>query len=427
MIEIIDSSKVDLDSILKRREAKAPDVTPAVAAIVEAVSQRGDEAILEYSERFDGVRPQQLAVSQEEIMAARAEVGAEFIAVVEEAAENLRAYHQKQVRQGFMMADKPGVVLGQRITALERVGVYVPGGTAPYPSTVLMDVIPAKIAGVSRIVMATPPGKDGRVNPGILAAASIAGVDEIYKVGGAQAIAALCYGTATIPRVDKIVGPGNIYVATAKRMVYGRVDIDMIAGPSDVLVVADDSANAAYVAADMLAQAEHDEMASAVLVTTSTRLVGEVQVQLARQLEALSRRKIAEASLKNNGCIILAGCLEEALEISNRIAPEHLEICVDDPFTWLPMVRNAGSIFLGHNTPEALGDYFAGPNHTLPTGGTARFYSPLSVDDYIKKSSFLYYSADALEQVGNKVQVFASREGLTAHGESVAVRTGQRP
>ncbi len=425
MIEIIDAKTTTVEAITARRDETAPDVSGAVAEIIAEVRRRRDAALLDFCEKFDGVRPARLRVSMEEIAAAREEVGAEFLGILEEAAANIRVFHEKQVRQGFTMAEKPGVLMGQKITPLEKVGVYVPGGTAAYPSTVLMDVIPAKIAGVKDIVMVTPPDKNGGVAPSILAAASVAGVGEIYKVGGAQAVAALCFGTESVPKVDKIVGPGNLYVATAKRMLYGKVDIDMIAGPSDVLVLADDTAKAPVVAADMLAQAEHDPNAAAVLVTTSAALASAVNEELAGQLATLPRREIAEQSLLNNGKIILAENAQQAMDIANALAPEHLEICMADPFALLPAVKNAGSVFLGHNTPEALGDYFAGPNHTLPTNGTARFYSPLSVDDFIKKTSFLYYSQEALAAVGDKVAKFARVEGLDAHARSVDIRAGK--
>lgn len=422
MIEILNSRMVDIDEMLRRRESEQPDVSDAVAAILQDVKTRGDAALLDYTERFDGVRPLPLRVAAAEIEAAMAQVGEDYLAILCEAAANIADYHSRQVRQGFVMAERPGIVMGQRILPLERVGVYVPGGTAAYPSTVIMDVIPAKIAGVKEIIMVTPPEKDGSVNPAILAAAGVAGVTHIYKVGGAQAVGALSYGTESVPQVDKIVGPGNIYVATAKRMVYGTVDIDMVAGPSDILIIADDSVDAEFVAADMLGQSEHDVNAAAVLVTTSAVLAKAVQGELEKQLAALSRREIAGESLQRNGRIMLAESLEDAAEISNKIAPEHLELCVKEPFALLPAIRNAGSVFLGHHTPEALGDYFAGPNHTLPTAGTARFYSPLSVDDFVKKSSYLYYDRAALGRVAKKVVDFAKSEGLTAHANSVAVR-----
>lgn len=426
MIPILDAATVTIEEILAKRDAEQADVSATVAAVLSEVKQNGDVALLAYTKQFDGASLQSLRVQPQEIAEARQQVGEEFIQLLERAAANLRAYHQKQVRQGFVMAEQPGVVMGQRVLPLQKVGVYVPGGTAPYPSTVLMDVIPAKIAGVEQIIMVTPPGKDGKVNAAILAAASVAGATDIFKVGGAQAIAALAYGTATVPKVDKIVGPGNIYVATAKKMVYGTVDIDMIAGPSDVLVVADSTADAVNVAGDMLAQAEHDKLAAAVLVTTDAALASKVAAELARQLLRLPRQEIARASIENNGKIILAQTLEQALEISNAIAPEHLELAVAEPFALLPLVKNAGSVFLGHNTPEALGDYLAGPNHTLPTAGTARFYSPLSVDDYCKKSSYLYYSNQALQNVAADVQAFARSEQLDAHANSVTLRVDRK-
>ncbi len=428
MIEIVDAKTIRAEDILSARGAAQPDVTGAVGEILAAVKTGGDAALLDYTQRFDGVRltAGTLRVSEEEMADAKQQVGREFLDILSRAAANIRAFHEKQQRQGFIIADTPGVVMGQKITPMERVGLYVPGGTAAYPSTVLMDAIPGKIAGVQRLVMATPPDKEGRVNPAILAAAAVAGITEIYKVGGAQAVAALAYGTETVPKVDKIVGPGNLYVATAKRMVYGMVDIDMIAGPSDILVVADAEADPVAVAADMLAQAEHDENAAAVLVTTDAALATAVHGQLYRQLENLPRAETARASLEKNGRILLADTLAAALDIANALAPEHLELCVAQPFELLPLVKNAGSIFLGRHTPEALGDYWAGPNHTLPTGGAARFSSPLSVDDFIKKSSYLHYSYDALSAAAADVQAFALREGLAAHANSVAVRLRQQ-
>ncbi len=422
MIDILDGRHLSIKEICKQQDSAQADVSDLVRPILENVRLRGDAAVLDYTEQFDGVRPDSLRVTQSEIDAACDSVGSAFIEVLRRAANNIRTFHQQQMRTGFEIADADGIIMGQKFAPLARVGVYVPGGTAPYPSTVLMDVIPAKIAGVDQIIMVTPPGKDGAVNEGILAAASVAGVTEIYKMGGAQAIAALAYGTETIPRVDKIVGPGNIFVATAKKLVYGIVDIDMIAGPSDILVVADDSANPAFVAADMLGQAEHDKLATAVLVTTSEALAKRVQRELECQLEKLPRREIAEASITSNGRIILAHDIAHAIELANAIAPEHLELCVDAPEMLLPAIRNAGSIFLGHYTPEALGDYYAGPNHTLPTMGTARFYSPLSVDDFVKKSSYLCYTKTALAKAGSDVITFARREQLDAHANSVAVR-----
>ena len=361
-----------------------------------------------------------------EIDAAWEAVDPHFQKTLEMARENIAAFHRRQLHDDFVITDQPGIVLGQRYTPIERVGVYVPGGTASYPSTVLMDVVPAKLAGVKEIIMVTPPAPDGSIKAEILAAAKVAGVDRIFKLGGAGAVAALAYGTQSVPRVDKIVGPGNIFVATAKRKVFGLVNIDMIAGPSEILVVADGGCNPAWVAADLLSQAEHDKLASAVLVTDSETLAQAVAEELERQLAALPRREIAAASIDNNGKIILTDSLEKAVEIANRIAPEHLELSVADPFALLPSVRNAGSIFLGRHVPEALGDYLAGPNHTLPTSGTARFSSPLGVDDFVKRSSFLYYSPKALEKVADRVVEFAQREGLDAHGRSVSIRFAKK-
>ena len=398
------------------------NVEVAVAEILAAVQARGDQAVLDFTQRFDGIRPEPMLVSQQEVEEAFAAVEPEFLAVLEQAAQNIRAFHSRQVRNSFVIADRPGIVLGQKVTPIEKVGIYVPGGTAAYPSTVLMDTIPAKIAGCPQIVMVTPPGKDGKLNPAILAAAKIAGVDAVYKVGGAQAIAALAYGTESIPQMDKIVGPGNAFVAEAKKQVFGRVSIDMIAGPSEILVIADGKSDPAHVAADMLSQAEHDKLASAVLVTDSAALAEAVSAELERQLPRLSRQDIARASIDNCGKIIVADSLMDGIAIANEIAPEHLELMVDDPFAYLDAVKNAGSIFLGRSCPEALGDYFAGPNHTLPTSGTARFSSPLSVDDFVKKSQFTYYTADALSRAADSIALFAGKEGLQAHGKSVLIR-----
>lgn len=421
MIKIMQYGQVPNSEIFARVTPGA-NVEAAVADIIAAVRARGDQAVLEFTQRFDGVRPEPMLVSQQEVEEAFAAVEPEFLAVLEQAAQNIRAFHAKQVRNSFVIADRPGIVLGQKVTPIEKVGIYVPGGTAAYPSTVLMDTIPAKIAGCPRIVMVTPPGKDGKLNPAILAAAKIAGVDAVYKVGGAQAIAALAYGTETIPRVDKIVGPGNAFVAEAKKQVFGRVSIDMIAGPSEILVIADGKSDPAHVAADMLSQAEHDKLASAVLVTDSAALAEAVSAELEWQLPRLSRQDIARASIDNCGKIIVADSLMDGIAIANEIAPEHLELMVDDPFAYLDAVKNAGSIFLGRSCPEALGDYFAGPNHTLPTSGTARFSSPLSVDDFVKKSQFTYYTADALSRAADSIARFAEKEGLQAHGKSVLIR-----
>ncbi len=421
MIKIMKYGQVSNSEIFAR-VTPAVDVAGIVADILQDVRKNGDQAVLAYCAKFDKAELDTLEVSKQEIEEALTLVEPAFLEILKEAAANIRAFHSRQVRNSFVMADKPGIVLGQKVTPIEKVGVYVPGGTAAYPSTVLMDTIPAKIAGCPQIVMVTPPGKDGKINPAILAAASIAGVDQIFKVGGAQAIAALAYGTESIPKVDKIVGPGNAFVAEAKKQVFGMVSIDMIAGPSEILVIADGKSNPVHVAADLLSQAEHDKLASAVLVTDSEDLAKAVSEELERQLPKLPREEIARASIDNNGKIILAETLMAGIEIANEIAPEHLELMVDDPFAYLDAVKNAGSIFMGRSCPEALGDYFAGPNHTLPTSGTARFSSPLSVDDFVKKSQFSYYTADALGAAAEKIAAFAEKEGLRAHGRSVMIR-----
>ena len=425
MIPIYEYGQVPNSEIFARDNI-ASNVEGAVTEILAQVAARGDEALREYTLRFDKADLTDLEVTEAEIDEAFAAVEPEFVEILRQAAANIRAFHEKQRRNSFVVADQPGVVLGQKIVPIQKVGLYVPGGTAAYPSTVLMDSIPAKIAGCPQLVMVTPPSADGKVNPVILAAAKIAGVDRIFKVGGAQAVAGLAYGTETLPKVDKIVGPGNAYVAEAKKQVFGRVAIDMIAGPSEILVVADGSCNAKIVAADMLSQAEHDKMASAVLVTDSGELAKAVQAELERQIPLLPRSEIARASIDNNGKIIVAETLDAAIDIANEIAPEHLELCVDAPFDYLDRVRCAGSIFLGKNCPEALGDYFAGPNHTLPTSGTAKFSSALSVDDFVVKSQFTYYTADALAKVGEQVAYFARKEGLDAHANSVTVRLEEK-
>lgn len=421
MIKIMKYGQVPNSEIFAR-VAPSVNVEAIVEDIIADVRANGDRAVLDYNLKFDKAKLETLLVSQEEIDEAFASVEPEFLTILEQAAENIRNFHSKQVRNSFVIADKPGIVLGQKVTPIERVGVYVPGGTAAYPSTVLMDTIPAKIAGCPMIVMVTPPGKDGKINPVILAAAKIAGVDLIFKVGGAQAVAALAYGTESIPKVDKIVGPGNAFVAEAKKQVFGLVSIDMIAGPSEILVIADGDSDPAHVAADLLSQAEHDKLASAVLVTDSAELAEKVSAELEKQIPLLPRAEIARASIDNNGKIIVAENLMQGIEISNEIAPEHLELMVDDPFAYLDAVKHAGSIFMGRNCPEALGDYFAGPNHTLPTSGTARFSSPLSVDDFVKKSQFTYYTADALQVVADSINYFAGKEGLQAHGKSAMIR-----
>ena len=421
MIPILKVGQVPNSEIFARVTPEA-DVAAIVADIIADVRENGDTAVKAYCAKFDKAELTSLEVTPEEIQAAISQVEPEFLDILREAAENIRSFHSRQVRNSFVIADKPGIVLGQKITPIEKVGVYVPGGTAAYPSTVLMDTIPAKIAGCPQLVMVTPPGWDGKVNPAILAAADLAGVNRIFKVGGAQAIAALAYGTESIPRVDKIVGPGNAFVAEAKKQVFGRVSIDMIAGPSEILVIADGKSNPVHVAADLLSQAEHDKLASAVLVTDSEKLALAVQAELERQLPLLPRQEIARASIENNGKIIVAETLMAGIEIANEIAPEHLELQVDDPFSYLDAIQNAGSIFLGRSCPEALGDYFAGPNHTLPTSGTARFSNPLSVDDFVKKSQFSYYTPEALAKAADKIAAFAEKEGLRAHGRSVTIR-----
>lgn len=422
MIKIYNYGEVENSEIFAR-ENIAANVEGVVSDIIADVRARGDRALYDYSLKFDKAELTSLEVSDAEIDEAMAAVEDEFVEILKEAAANIRLFHEKQVRNSFVITEADGVVMGQKVTPIEKVGLYVPGGTAAYPSTVLMDSIPAKIAGCKEIVMVTPPSSDGKVNPAILAAAKIAGVDRIFKIGGAQAIAALAYGTESVPKVDKIVGPGNAFVAEAKKQVFGTVSIDMIAGPSEILVVADSTCSAKNVAADLLSQAEHDKMASAVLVCDSKAFAAEVSEELERQIPLLSRAEIARASIDNNGKIIVAeNDLSLAIEIANEIAPEHLELCVDNPFDYLDKVRHAGSIFMGKNCPEALGDYFAGPNHTLPTSGTARFSSPLSVDDFVKKSQFTYYTAEALSKVADKVAYFANKEGLGAHAKSATVR-----
>ena len=424
MIRTYRFGEITLEDILKREEEVA-DVSALVSSIIADVRENGDEAVRRYSAQFDSMTSEALALSQEEMEEGLKEVDANFFTVLQEAAENIRLYHEKQKRTDFVVTQKQGVVLGQRVTPLERVGIYVPGGTASYPSTVLMNVIPAKIAGVDEIVMVTP-AKDGKISPNILAAAKIAGVERIFKVGGAQAVAALAYGTQEIPCVDKIVGPGNAFVAEAKRQVFGKVAIDMIAGPSEILVIADEASDAEIVAADLLSQAEHDKLASAILITNSEVLAKQVAEALEEQIPLLPRAEIARDSIDNYGKIIITETLAQAIDISNAVAPEHLEICVDDPFRYLADIRHAGSVFLGRFAPEALGDYFAGTNHTLPTSGTARFSSPLSVDDFVKKSSFTYYTEEALLQVADKIELFANKEGLQAHGRSVMIRKEKR-
>ena len=426
MIRIYEYEQVPNDQLFQR-DIAASSVSAAVSAIIENVKKRGDDALREFSLTFDKVALTALEVTQEEIGEALALTDPDFIRILKLAADNIRHFHEKQLKNSFIINDRPGVVMGQKVLPIENVGLYVPGGTAAYPSTVLMDSIPAKIAGCRQLVMVTPPQRDGKVNPAILSAASIAGVDRVFRIGGAQAIAALAFGTESVPRVDKIVGPGNAYVAEAKKQVFGRVAIDMIAGPSEVLVVSDAGSDPAHVAADMLAQAEHDPMATAVLVTDSRPFAKTVAERIEEQLNTLERKDIARASIENNGKIIVAEDLWQAIDIANEIAPEHLELSVEHPFDYLDSIRHAGSIFLGRNTPEALGDYMAGPNHTLPTLGTARFYSPLSVDDFVKKTQYTYFTKDALGALYRDVAAFARKEGLTAHARSAEIRFEAQP
>ncbi len=421
MIKILKYGEVANSEIFARTEPTV-NVTDIVADIIANVRKNGDAALKEYCLKFDKAELDSLLVSESEIDEAMTLVEPKFIEILEKAAKNIRNFHEKQVRNSFIINNENGIVIGQKVIPVDRAGLYVPGGTAAYPSTVLMDSIPAKIAGVREVVMVSPPNKEGKINPVILAAARIAGIDKIFKVGGAQAIAALAYGTESVPKVDKIVGPGNAFVAEAKKQVFGEVSIDMIAGPSEILVVADGKSNPRHVAADLLSQAEHDKLASAVLVTDSYDLAEKVSAELELQIPLLERAEIARASIDNNGKIIVAPTLMAAIDIANEIAPEHLELCVDNPFDYLDAIRHAGSIFMGRNCPEALGDYFAGPNHTLPTSGTAKFSSPLSVDDFVKKTQYTYYTKDALCRVAKDVAFFAEKEGLTAHAKSAVVR-----
>lgn len=422
MIRILKYGEVESKDIFARAVPEV-DVASVVADIIANVRENGDAALYAYCKKFDGADLASLTVSESEIDEAFRAVEPQFVEILQKAAANIRKFHERQVRNSFILNDENGVVIGQKVIPVDRAGLYVPGGTAAYPSTVLMDAIPAKIAGVCEVVMVTPPGKDGKVNPVILAAAKIAGIDRIFKVGGAQAVAALAYGTESVPKVDKIVGPGNAYVAEAKKQVYGVVSIDMIAGPSEILIVADGKTDPRHAAADLLSQAEHDKMASAVLVTDSAEFAKAVQAELEKQIPKLSRSEIARVSIDNCGKIIVADTLDAAIEIANEIAPEHLELLVDNPFDYLDSIRHAGSIFMGRNCPEALGDYFAGPNHTLPTSGTAKFSSPLSVDDFVKKTQYTYYTRDALARVAKDVAFFATKEGLTAHAKSAIIRT----
>ena len=423
MIQILDAGRVPLPEILARTE-DTRDVSGIVAGIIEDVRKNGDAALLRYAREFDGAELDALEVPRERLDGALADLDPALRSVLEEAAENIRSFHRRQVQNGFVVSERNGVVLGQKVTPVDRAGVYIPGGTAPLPSTVLMDCIPAKIAGCPEIVVVSPPTCGGDISPAILAAARIAGADRVFRCGGAQAVAALAYGTESVPKADKIVGPGNAFVAEAKRQVFGLVGIDMIAGPSEILVIADANSDARHLAADLLSQAEHDKNACAVLITDSALIARAVAGELEAQLASLPRREIARASLEANGRIILTRDIPEAIRIANALAPEHLELCVDNPFDYLDQVRNAGSIFLGRSCPEAVGDYFAGPNHTLPTGGTARFSSPLSVEDFVKKSQFIYYSSSALSAASGKIAAFARQEGLEGHARSALARQG---
>ncbi len=426
MIRIAKADGVSERELINQLKARSGEidrkVTSAVTDILNNVKQNGDDAVREYTLKFDGHMPSKFEISREEIDSSPDKCDRDFILALYKAADNIRDFHARQEQQSWLEPKQNGVILGQRIRGLKRVGVYVPGGTAAYPSSVLMNVIPAKIAGVKEIVMVTPPQKDGTANPDILAAAKIAGVDRVFLIGGAQAVAALAYGTQSVPKVDKIVGPGNIFVATAKKLLYGTVDIDMIAGPSEILIVADKSANPKFLAADLMSQAEHDKMASAILLTTSEETANETAKELSRQMQTLERRDIIEQSLNDFGAIIVCKDISEAVDFANELAPEHLELAVENPMEYIGRVDNAGSVFLGHYSPEPLGDYFAGPNHVLPTSGTARFFSPLSVDSFIKKSSFIYYTEPALSEAKDDIIKLAETEGLTAHANSIKVR-----
>lgn len=408
---------------LKKRSGEVDEkVNQTVAQIISRVKEKGDEAVREYTIKFDGKAPERLEISKEEMKEAVTSRDPEFLTALRRAADNIADFHRRQVQQSWLETKQDGVILGQRIRGLHRVGLYVPGGTAAYPSSVLMNAIPAKIAGVEELIMVTPPGKDGKPNPDILAAASIAGVDRVLLMGGAQAVAALAFGTQAVPKVDKIVGPGNIFVATAKKQLYGVVDIDMIAGPSEILVLADETANPAFLAADLMSQAEHDKLASAILLTPSQELAEQTKKELEKQVQSLSRKEIIETSLRDFGMILVCRSMDEAVDFANELAPEHLEVCCANPMEYIGRLDNAGSVFLGNYSPEPLGDYFAGPNHVLPTSGTARFFSPLSVDSFIKKSSFIYYTETALKEAKDDIVSIAQAEGLTAHAHSVEVR-----
>ncbi len=411
-----------IELLKKRAQNSDKNVTPTVSEIIENVRENGDKAVRDYTIKFDGKAPESSEIPTDELDSIISKCAPEYIETVKKAANNISDFHRRQLQQSWLTTKNNGVIMGQRVRGLKRVGIYVPGGTAAYPSSVLMNAIPAKIAGVEELIMCTPPQKDGTPNPNIIAAAKIAGVDRIFLMGGAQAIAALAYGTETVPKVDKIVGPGNIFVATAKKLLYGTVDIDMIAGPSEILIVADETANPKFLAADLMSQAEHDRLASAILLTNSQEIADKTKQELEVQIKSLSRNEIIRSSLENFGAIIVCSDIRQAVEFANELAPEHLEVCCANPTEYIGKLDNAGSVFLGNYSPEPLGDYFAGPNHVLPTSGTARFFSPLSVDSFIKKSSFIYYTEQALKNDANDVIRFADTEGLTAHANSIKVR-----
>lgn len=423
--KVIADGKNEYDFIKElklRAENSDKDVVPAVSEIINNVRENGDKAVYDYTVKFDGKAPEKTEITKEEIEELIKDCEPKFLEAITKAAANIKDFHARQVQQSWLTTKENGVIMGQRVRGLKRVGIYVPGGTAAYPSSVLMNAIPAKLAGVEEVIMVTPPCKDGKPNPNIMAAAKIAGVDRVFLMGGAQAVAALAYGTETVPKVDKIVGPGNIFVATAKKLLYGVVDIDMIAGPSEILIVADKTANPKFLAADLMSQAEHDRLASSILLTTSDEIAVETEKEVLRQVEKLSRKDIIEYSLSNFGAIIVCSDMTQAVDFANELAPEHLEVCCENPMEYVGKLHNAGSVFLGNYSPEPLGDYFAGPNHVLPTSGTARFFSPLSVDSFVKKSSFIYYTEDALKKDAELIEEFAKKEGLTAHANSITVR-----
>lgn len=423
--KVIADGKKEYDFIKElklRAENSDKDVVSAVSEIINNVREKGDKAVYDYTVKFDGKAPEKTEITKDEIEELIKDCEPKFLEAITKAAANIKDFHARQVQQSWLTTKENGVIMGQRVRGLKRVGIYVPGGTAAYPSSVLMNAIPAKLAGVEEVIMVTPPCKDGKPNPNIMAAAKIAGVDRVFLMGGAQAVAALAYGTETVPKVDKIVGPGNIFVATAKKLLYGVVDIDMIAGPSEILIVADKTANPKFLAADLMSQAEHDRLASSILLTTSDEIAVETEKEVLRQVEKLSRKDIIEYSLSNFGAIIVCSDMTQAVDFANELAPEHLEVCCENPMEYVGKLHNAGSVFLGNYSPEPLGDYFAGPNHVLPTSGTARFFSPLSVDSFVKKSSFIYYTEDALKKDAELIEEFAKKEGLTAHANSITVR-----